>query len=64
MTITIIGEKKSLQKIWYGKEEISMEVTRSYRYLIMPDAAQKQKIRDIITRQGEKTHCYSDGMIA
>ena len=45
------------------KEEISMEVTRSYRYLIMPDAAQKQKIRDIITRQGEKTHCFSDGMI-
>ena len=33
-----------------------MEVTRSYRYLIMPDAAQKQKIGDIITRQGEKTH--------
>ena len=60
MTITIIGEKKSLQKIWYGKEEISMEVTRSYRYLIMPDAAQKQKIRDIIRLSNKAFNMYME----
>ena len=37
-----------------------MEVTRSYRYLIMPDAAQKQKIRDIIRLSNKAFNMYME----
>lgn len=43
LTITIIGEKKSLQKIWYEKEEISMEVTRSYRQYEVTNVMKRRK---------------------